>query len=122
MQIVNGSVNIVFWVDEDIRVECQVKVYWVDSQEVVCIVFFQYIECEVKGNKFFVCIEKKMMKINVMFYVFQKEYDKIRVKLFNGLIRGEYLYVKEFLVKMINGVLLFFYLMVEKVLVEMVNG
>lgn len=52
LQIANGSVNIVPWEDEDIRAECQAKVYRTDSQEAARDAFLQHIECEIKGNKF----------------------------------------------------------------------
>lgn len=52
LQIANGAVNIVPWEDEDIRAECQAKVYRVDTQEALRDAFLQHIECEIKGNKF----------------------------------------------------------------------
>ncbi|MFT3655669.1 hypothetical protein DALLNEIH_02093 [Bacillus sp. B01(2024)] len=122
MQIANGSVNIVPWEDEDVRAECQAKVYRADSQEAARTAFLQHIECEMKGNKFFVRTEKKTMKTNVTLYVPQKEYDKIRVKLFNGPIRGEHLHVKEFSAKTTNGVLSFSHLTAEKASAETANG
>lgn len=89
--------NIVPWEDDDIRAECQAKVYRADSQDAARHAFLQHIECEIKGNKFFIRTEKKTMKTNVTLYIPQKEYDKIRVKLFNGPVRGEHLHVKRVL-------------------------
>ncbi|KFF55346.1 hypothetical protein CM50_03210 [Bacillus subtilis] len=122
LQIANGSVNIVPWEDEDIRAECQAKVYRADSQDAARHAFLQHIECEIKGNKFFIRTEKKTMKTNVTLYIPQKEYDKIRVKLFNGPIRGEHLHVKEFSAKTTNGVLSFSHLTAEKAIAETANG
>ncbi len=59
MQIANGVVNIVPWADEDIRAECQAKVYRADSQEAARTAFLQHIECEVKGNKFLSARKRK---------------------------------------------------------------
>lgn len=122
LQIANGSVNIVPWEDDDIRAECQAKVYRADSQDAARHAFLQHIECEIKGNKFFIRTEKKTMKTNVTLYIPQKEYDKIRVKLFNGPVRGEHLHVKEFSAKTTNGVLSFSYLTAEKAIAETANG
>ncbi|MED4803429.1 DUF4097 domain-containing protein [Bacillus atrophaeus] len=122
LQIANGSVNIVPWDDSDVRAECHSKVFRADSQEAARDAFLQHIECEAKGSKFFIRTEKKTMKTNVTLYIPQKQYDKIRVKLFNGPIRGEHLHVKEFSAKTTNGVLSFSHLTAEKASAETANG
>lgn len=47
------------------------------------------------------------MKVNVTLYVPRIQYDKIKVKLFNGPIRGEKLKTKELAAKTTNGVVSF---------------
>lgn len=59
LQIANGSVNIVPWEDDDIRAECQAKVYRADSQDAARHAFLQHIECEIKGNKFLSVLRKR---------------------------------------------------------------
>lgn len=59
LQIANGSVNIVPWEDDDIRAECQAKVYRADNQDAARHAFLQHIECEIKGNKFLSVLRKR---------------------------------------------------------------
>lgn len=53
LQIANGAVNIVPWEDEDIRAECQAKVYRVDTQEASReTLFFSILNVKLKEISF----------------------------------------------------------------------
>ncbi|MCY7741584.1 DUF4097 domain-containing protein [Bacillus licheniformis] len=122
IQLANGSVNLVPWSDSDIRVECQAKVYRAENQDEARQAFLQHIDCGVEGDKFMIRTEKKTMKTNLTVYIPDKEYGKIRFKLFNGPVRGEHLNVKELSAKTTNGVLSFSALTAGKASLETANG
>lgn len=103
----NGSVIIEPWNEEDIRVECDVKVYRVENNEQARETFLTGVDCQMEGNRFIFFTEKKMMKINVYIRVPQQSYERVKIKLFNGPIRGEGLLVGTIKAKTANGVLSF---------------
>ncbi|BBP92532.1 hypothetical protein BsIDN1_61500 [Bacillus safensis] len=95
IQLANGSLNVMPWDDRDIRAECHAKIYRAEDGEQARQQFLNQLDCGLEGDKFFfIRTEKKTMKVNVTLYVPRIQYDKIKVKLFNGPIRGEKLKTK----------------------------
>ncbi|PCK19867.1 hypothetical protein CEY02_16130 [Bacillus pumilus] len=122
IQLANGSLNVMPWGDGDIRAECHAKIYRTEDGEQARQQFLNQLDCGLEGDKFFIRTEKKTMKVNVTLYVPRIQYDKIKVKLFNGPIRGEKLMTKELAAKTTNGVVSFASLQAEKVGIETANG
>lgn len=122
IQLANGSLNVMPWDDGDIRAECHAKIYRTEDVEQARQQFLNQLDCGLEGDKFFIRTEKKTMKVNVTLYVPHIQYDKIKVKLFNGPIRGEKLMTKELAAKTTNGVVSFASLQAEKVGIETANG
>ncbi|WP_339240346.1 DUF4097 domain-containing protein [Bacillus sp. FSL P4-0322] len=122
IQLANGSLNVMPWDDRDIRAECHAKIYRAEDGEQARQQFLNQLDCGLEGDKFFIRTEKKTMKVNVTLYVPRIQYDKIKVKLFNGPIRGEKLKTKELAAKTTNGVVSFASLHAEKVGIETANG
>lgn len=122
IHLANGSLNIQPWNESDVRVECQSKVYRVDNQEEAKSAFHNHFECGVEGEKLFIRTDKKTMKTNVTLNIPQKQYEKIRIKLFNGPVRGEHLKVTELNAKTTNGVVSFSSLIADKAGIETANG
>ncbi|WP_144521792.1 DUF4097 family beta strand repeat-containing protein [Bacillus pumilus] len=122
IQLANGSLNVMPWGDSDIRAECHAKIYRAEDGEQARQQFLNQLDCGLEGDKFFIRTEKKTMKVNVTLYVPRIQYDKIKVKLFNGPIRGEKLKTKELAAKTTNGVVSFASLQAEKVGIETANG
>lgn len=122
IQLANGSLNVMPWDDRDIRAECHAKIYRAEDGEQARQQFLNQLDCGLEGDKFFIRTEKKTMKVNVTLYVPRIQYDKIKVKLFNGPIRGEKLKTKELAAKTTNGVVSFASLQAEKVGIETANG
>ena len=114
IQLANGSLNLMPWDDGDVRAECHGKIYRAEDGEQARQQFLQHLDCGLEGDKFFIRTEKKTMKVNVTLYVPRIQYDKIKVKLFNGPIRGEKLKTKELAAKTTNGVVSFASLQAEK--------
>ncbi|MFY4774975.1 DUF4097 family beta strand repeat-containing protein [Metabacillus sp. RGM 3146] len=117
-----GSVNVKPWNESDVRVECDAKVYRVNSMEEARKVFLSNAECYPEGNRLVMRTEKKGMKINLTFHVPQKVYEKAKFKLFSGTIRGENLSLKDLKAKTANGVISFTGLFGEKADFETANG
>lgn len=122
IQLANGSLNVMPWDDGDIRAECHAKIYRAEDGEQARQQFLNQLDCGLEGDKFFIRTEKKTMKVNVTLYVPRIQYEKIKVKLFNGPIRGEKLKTKELAAKTTNGVVSFASLQAEKVGIETANG
>ncbi|MEK5298733.1 DUF4097 family beta strand repeat-containing protein [Bacillus sp. FSL R5-0659] len=122
IQLANGSLNVMPWDDRDIRAECHAKIYRAEDGEQARQQFLNQLDCGLEGDKFFIRTEKKTMKVNVTLYVPRIQYNKIKVKLFNGPIRGEKLKTKELAAKTTNGVVSFASLQAEKVGIETANG
>jgi DUF4097 and DUF4098 domain-containing protein YvlB len=103
----NGSVNLQPWNEQDIRVECNAKVYRAENTEQARESFLNELECLVEGNRFIFHTDKKTMKINVVMYVPEQAYEQVKIKLFNGPIRGEDLKVDTLKAKTANGLVSF---------------
>jgi DUF4097 and DUF4098 domain-containing protein YvlB len=118
----NGSVNLQPWNESDIRVECDAKVYRAENMAQARQTFLTEVECFVEGNQFVLRTDKKTMKINVTMFVPEQEYEHIKIKLFNGPIRGEDLKVDNLKVKTANGLVSFSAINAIKGEFETANG
>lgn len=122
INVPNGSVSIQPWSDQDIRVECDAKVYRVENNEQARETFLSSIDCTVEGNRFIFFTEKKTLKLNLIVKVPEQLYENIKVKLFNGPIRGENLHVESLKAKTANGVITFSEMTAKKAEYETANG
>ncbi|WP_026559666.1 DUF4097 domain-containing protein [Bacillus sp. J37] len=122
IQLTNGSVSFEPWPEKDIRVECDVKVFRVENTEQARETFLAGVDCQVEGNRFVFFTEKKTMKINMIVRLPEQTYEQVKVKLFNGPIRGEDLRVEAIRVKTANGVVSFSSLNGAKGEFETANG
>jgi DUF4097 and DUF4098 domain-containing protein YvlB len=118
----NGSVNLQPWHENDIRVECDAKVYRAENMAQARQTFLTEVKCFVEENQFVLQTDKKTMKINVTMFVPEKEYEHIKIKLFNGPIRGEDLKVDNLKVKTANGLVSFSAINAIKGEFETANG
>jgi DUF4097 and DUF4098 domain-containing protein YvlB len=103
----NGSVNLKPWGEQDIRLECDVKMYRVENIEQARQNFLAEVECLVEGNRLIFNTDKKTMKVNLVMYVPEQAYEQVKIKLFNGPIRGEDLNIDTLKAKTANGVVSF---------------
>lgn len=120
--LVNGSVNVKPWAEQDIRVECDAKVYRVENQDQAREIFLNSVDCQIEGNKFRFQTEKKSMKVSLILYIPNQVYEQVKVKLFNGPIRGEQLRIKDLRAKTANGVVSFSSVKGEHAELETANG
>lgn len=103
----NGSVNLKPWSEKDIRLECDAKMYRVENMDQARQNFLAEVECLVEGNRLIFNTDKKTMKVNLIVYVPEQTYEQVKIKLFNGPIRGEALQVGTLKAKTANGVVTF---------------
>lgn len=122
VHIVNGSVNIQPWEEEDIRVECDIKAFNTEDMESAREMFLQNTQCQIEGNRFVFFTDKKMLKVSITLYVPNKMYTQYKIKLFNGPIRGEQLKVENLKAKTANGVISFKNIEGKNAEVETANG
>ncbi len=103
LDVANGSVKLVPWNEDDVRVECNAKVYRVDTQDEARKAFLHDVLFSIERNRLIFSVQKKQMKVNAVLYIPQTDYEKIKVRMFNGPISGENLQVNEFKAKTANG-------------------
>jgi DUF4097 and DUF4098 domain-containing protein YvlB len=122
IDVANGSVRLIPWNEKDVRVECEAKVYQVDSQEEARKTFLQDVLFSIEGGKLRYSVQKKKMKVNATIYLPKADFESISVRLFNGQIDGEMLRVKEFKAKTANGKITVDGFDTDKFEVETANG
>ena len=122
LDVANGSVNIKPWDTNDVRIECDAKVYKVETQENARQAFLQDVLFSIEGGKLWFAVQKKQMKVNAVLYVPEADYDRIKVRMFNGPISGERLKVKDFKAKTANGVISCNQMTTDAVELETANG
>jgi DUF4097 and DUF4098 domain-containing protein YvlB len=122
IHIANGSVKLIPWDDSHIRVECDAKVYRVDSAEEARQSFLQEVFFSVENGCFRFSVPKQQLKVHTVIYLPQAVYDNGKIRLFNGEIRGEKLQIKKLRAKTANGTIMFEQLLGEEAELETVNG
>ena len=101
--VANGSLKLIPWSQNDVRIECQAKVYRVDDQDQARQNFLKDIHFAVEGEKLRFTTQQKWMKVDAVAYIPQSQYEKARIRIFNGPIQGEKLEVANLRVKTANG-------------------
>ncbi|OIK16375.1 DUF4097 domain-containing protein [Bacillus sp. MUM 116] len=103
LDVANGSLKIAPWDQKDVRIECQAKVYRVETTEQARQNFLKDVIFAIEGEKLRFTTQQKWMKVDAVVYIPQAQYERIRVRMFNGPISGEELNVNDFRVKTANG-------------------
>lgn len=103
IDIANGSVKLVPWDEKNVRIECDVKVYRVNTAEEARNTFLREVLFSVEGKRMrFIC-QQKRMKVNATAYIPKEDYENVRVRLFNGQIECGTLTAEKFRAKTANG-------------------
>ncbi|MBM7840460.1 DUF4097 and DUF4098 domain-containing protein YvlB [Alkalihalobacillus xiaoxiensis] len=118
----NGSVQVVPWEKEDIRLECEAKVYKAKDEE-------EARESLLKDSVFSATEEKvsfetksKAMKVNVVLYVPEASYENVKLYAFNGSLNGESIKTDLFDASTTNGSIKTADLVAKKAMMETSNG
>lgn len=112
IDVANGSVKIASWDQPDVRIECQAKVYRADNQDQARQNFLRDVNFNVEGQKLHFATQQKWMKVEALVYVPKAQYERVRVRLFNGSISGGEMKVDDLRMKTANG----------KINIDTVNG
>lgn len=122
IDVANGSVRVIPWDQKDVRIECKAKVYRVENQEQARQSFLKDILFAVEGEKLRFSTQQKWMKVEAVVYIPQKQYEKVRLRMFNGPISGEQLQVHHFRIKTANGKIDFSGIQGKRLEAETANG
>lgn len=122
MDVANGSIHIVPWDQKDVRVECQAKVYRVENQEQARQNFLKDIIFSIEGERLRFSTQQKWMKVAAVAYIPQAQYEKVRLRMFNGPISGEQLRANHLRIKTANGKIDFSGIEGKRLEAETANG
>ncbi|KAB2329082.1 DUF4097 domain-containing protein [Cytobacillus depressus] len=103
IDIANGKVAVVPWGQNDVRIECKAKVYRVETQDEARKNFLNDVTFAVDGQRLRFATQQKWMKVESIIYIPQTEYNKVRLRLFNGSIDSSHLNVRSYKAKTANG-------------------
>lgn len=103
IEIANGKTKIVAWDAQEVRVECQAKVYRVEDQEKARELFVKNTLFMINDGKMKFYIQDKGMKVDAVIYVPKKDYENVQIRMFNGAIIAEALWAEHVKVKSANG-------------------
>ncbi|RKL68396.1 DUF4097 domain-containing protein [Salipaludibacillus neizhouensis] len=122
INIENGSIVFRPWEEDDVRVECNVKVYKVSDTDEARRVFLDEAGFSLNDDKLRLHAKKKSMKVNATVYVPKHNLKKIQFYAFNGKISGENVSVESLEAKTVNGRINFEEIEAKDVRLETVNG
>lgn len=122
VHIANGNIKVVPWEQEDVRVECEAKVYRLESPDAARRSFIEETLFFVQNGRFRFSVAKPFMKTNATIYVPQARYQDVHFRLFNGNVDIERLHANELHIKNVNGSITLQRLFAEKAELETANG
>ncbi|WHY76839.1 DUF4097 domain-containing protein [Neobacillus sp. WH10] len=103
IDVANGSVKLAAWEQPDVRIECQAKVYRVDNQDQARQNFLRDVLFTVEHQKLRFSTQQKWMKVEAVIHVPKAQYERVRIRLFNGGVTGEEMNASDLRVKTANG-------------------
>ncbi|MFK9090158.1 DUF4097 family beta strand repeat-containing protein [Bacillus salipaludis] len=122
IDVANGSVRLAAWEQPDVRIECQAKVYRVDNQDQARQNFLRDVLFTVEHQKLRFSTQQKWMKVEAIIYVPKAQYERVRIRMFNGGVTGEEINVHDLRVKTANGKINLHHIIGKKAEVETANG
>ncbi|MBU9712778.1 DUF4097 family beta strand repeat-containing protein [Evansella tamaricis] len=122
ISVENGSITFQPWDENDIRIECGVKVYKVRDTDEARKYFLDEVLFDTANGRMRFESRKKTMKVNAVVYVPRKDLEKIKLYTFNGKISGENVAFDKFEAQTVNGRIGFEELEGKVVRLETVNG
>jgi DUF4097 and DUF4098 domain-containing protein YvlB len=122
IDVANGSVKIAAWEQPDVRIECQAKVFRVENSDQARQNFLRDTVFSIENQKLRFMTQQKWMKVESTIYVPKTQYDRMRIRIFNGAVTGEELNVDDLRVKTANGKVNLDRVRGKKAEVETANG
>ena len=122
IDVANGAIQLVPWEQKDVRIECKAKVYRVENQDQARQNFLKDTTFAVDGGKLKFSTQLKWMKVEAVAYIPHVQYEKIRLRMFNGPISGSQLEANHFRIKTANGKIDFSRINGKRIEAETANG
>jgi DUF4097 and DUF4098 domain-containing protein YvlB len=122
IDVANGSVTLIPWDQDEVRIECKAKIYRANTIDEARASFLRDILFKVELDTLRFAAQPKWMKVDSTIFIPKVDYDKIRVRLFNGPIQCENLMVKSLKAKTANGKIVAVGLSGFKIEAETANG
>ncbi|WP_053368211.1 DUF4097 family beta strand repeat-containing protein [Bacillus sp. FJAT-27245] len=122
VNIANGSLKIVPWEQQNVRAECQARVYRVENQDEARKTLLEAVVFDVVEGRLRFLTTHKWMKVDTVLYVPDESYEKVRAKLFNGPVTGENLRAADVKAKTGSGKISFKGISGKKLEAETGNG
>lgn len=122
IEIENGPIRLITWDQDDVRVECNAKVYRSDEREAGRNFFLEHTIFSLKDGLLLYGTQSKWMRVESTIYLPRKQYKNIKIRVFHGEVCGEELECNELLVKTTNGKIELAKVHGEKLDIETVNG
>ncbi|MFB4164555.1 DUF4097 family beta strand repeat-containing protein [Alteribacillus sp. JSM 102045] len=99
----NGSIELKPWNENDVKMDCQARVYKGKNQEEARQEFLNETAFEVDGNLLSFYTRTKSIKVNAVMYLPRKTYERVQLYTFNGHLKGELIKADSFSGKAVNG-------------------
>ncbi|MBH9965928.1 DUF4097 family beta strand repeat-containing protein [[Bacillus] enclensis] len=122
VDVANGKVELIPWDGEEVRVECQAKVYRTEDREEARRQFMENTSFAVDRDTLYFATQTKWMKVDSKLYIPKHQYEKVSVRLFNGGLKAEHIEAEDFRAKSANGKINIDHLTSKKAEVETSNG
>ena len=122
VDVANGKVELIPWDGDEIRVECDAKVYRTEDHEEARKQFMENTSFAIDGDTLYYSTQLKWMKVDSKLYIPKHQYKRISVRLFNGGLSAENLDVQDLRAKAANGKIHINHLTTKKAEVETSNG
>ncbi|MDX8343272.1 DUF4097 domain-containing protein [Rossellomorea sp. YZS02] len=122
VDVANGKVELIPWDGEEVRVECEAKVYRTEDHEEARKQFMENTSFAVDEDTLYYSTQLKWMKVDSKLYIPKHQYKRISVRLFNGGLKASNLEVEDLRTKAANGKIEIDRLSSKKVEVETSNG
>lgn len=103
IDVANGSIHVIPWDQSDVRVECQAKVYRASTQDEARASFLKDTYFNIENGVLKFAAQPRWLKVDAIVYVPKTEYEKVRIRMFNGPIQSENLKAKTVKMKSANG-------------------
>ncbi|PFA67410.1 DUF4097 domain-containing protein [Bacillus sp. AFS015802] len=122
IDVANGKVELIPWDGEEVRVECDAKVYRTEDHEEARKQFMENTSFAIDGDTLYYSTQLKWMKVDSKLYIPKHQYKRISVRLFNGGLKADHLEVQDLRAKAANGKIHIDHLTTKKAEVETSNG
>lgn len=122
IEVANGNVELLTWDQNDVKVEIDAKVYRTEDQAEARKNLLEDITLTISNNRLIYVIGEKWMRVHSKIFVPKEQYEKVRIRLFNGTVTGNQLETKNFKAKTAHGKVSLTELISNEAEIETANG